>query len=131
MTNPDPFAAAASDIFSILGDDGWLTTRANTDTAIKVMLTVPGRDDLVGDAPTTFDPSMRLIDLTGTVAATGDLVTVDGSTWALTRSADPDSLGLVRRWIGVPFGRIPALSYSYHADGYPLVTWTGAAWVAP
>ncbi len=112
MTSDAVFAGAASDIFSILGADGWLTTRANADTAIKVMLTVPGRDDLVGDAPTTFDPSMRLIDLTGTVAATGDLVTVAGSTWILSRSADPDSLGLVRRWIGVPFGRVPALSYS-------------------
>lgn len=131
MTNLDPFSAAANDIFNIMGTRGWLSTRANADTAVKVMLTVPSREELVGDAPTTFDPSMRLIDLLGTAAATSDLVTVAGSTWLLSRSADPDSLGLVRRWIGVPFGRVPALSYSYHADGYPLVTWTGTAWVAP
>lgn len=131
MTNLDPFSAAAETIFAMLGADGWLTTRANADTAVKVMLTVPGRDDLVGDAPTTFDPTMRLIDLTGASADKGDLVTVDGSTWILSRSADSDMLGLVRRWIGVSFGQVPALSFSYHADGYPLVTWNGTAWVAP
>lgn len=131
MTNLDPFSAMAETIFETMGADGWLTTKANADTAVKVMLTVPGRDDLVGDGPTTFDPSMRLIDLTETTAATGALVTVDGATWVLSRSADPDMLGLVRRWIGVPFAQVPALSFSYHADGYPLVTWNGTAWVAP
>ena len=44
MTSDAVFAAAASDIFNILGIDGWLTTRANTRTAVKVMLTVPGRE---------------------------------------------------------------------------------------
>lgn len=131
MTNLDPFSAAAETIFATLGADGWLTTKANVDTAVKVMLTVPGRDDLVGDGPTTFDPTMRLIDLTNATANKGDLVTVAGSTWILSRSADPDSLGLVRRWIGVPFAQVPALSFSYHATGYPLVTWNGTAWVAP
>lgn len=131
LTNLDPFSAAAEAIFATLGTNGWLTTRGNTDAAVKVMLTVPSRDELVGDGPTTFDPSMRFIDLTGTAAASGDLVTVDGTTWILSRSADSDSLGLVRRWIGVPFGQVPALSFSYHASGYPLVTWNGSAWVAP
>ncbi len=131
MTNLDPFSAAAETIFAMLGADGWLTTKANVDTAVKVMVSVPDRDDLVRDAPTAFDPSMRLIGLLGTTAATGDLVTVSGTTWVLSRSADPDSLGLTRQWIGTPFGVLPPLSYSYDPSGFPLVTWNGTAWVAP
>lgn len=132
MTDTAVFAAARDTIFAAIGASGWLTTRANVDTAVKVMLGVPDRDEMVGDAPMSLSPNHRWVDLqNGSGAGTGDLVTVDGETWILSRSVDLDSLGLTSRWIGVPFGEVPALSFSYHASGYPLVTWNGAAWVAP
>lgn len=130
MTDTATFAAALGHIFQAVGADGWLSKTNNTDTAVKVIVKVPARDDMVGDAPMSLDN--RFIDLAATSgAATGDLVTVSGATYILGRSRDPDPLGLSYQWIGVPFGSTPALSFSYHASGYPLVTYTAGAWTAP
>jgi hypothetical protein len=130
VTAADLFAAAAAILHGSLGDLGWLTLRAGPQTAVKVILANPGREDMVGDGPIAYSPELRWIDLlAATGAATGDLVTVAGRTWILGRAPDADLLGLSHRWLGVPLvmrvGAIP-----YHLDGYPLVEWNGLDWVA-
>jgi len=126
----DLFAAAASHLHATLGEPGWLTLRAGPQLAVTVMLGNPGREDMVGDGPIAYSPELRWIDLlTATGAATGDLVTVSGSTWILGRAADADLLGLTKRWLGVPLVlRVGIGSIQYHLDGYPLIEWNGVEW---
>ena len=95
-----------------------------------IILTNPGREDMVGDGPIAYSPELRWVDLlASTQAATGDLVTVNGRTWILGRAPDADLLGLTNRWLGVPLvlrvGTIP-----YHAEGYPLIEYNGLEWAA-
>ena len=118
-----------TDIFAILGETAILTTTANVVSFVKAEIAYPNRDDLVGDAPMSL--SNRWIALTSTAASTGDLITINGATWMLARSPDPDSMSLTRRWIGVPLS-LPAGSYplTYHEDGYPLVVWDLVQWVS-
>lgn len=129
MTAAAIFAAARTTLFGSLGEDGWLTRRANTRAQIKAIIIVPDPDDLDGKAPLSLDS--RIIDLPSTAsAATGDLVTVGGVTYGLSGVGNPDPAGTSRRWIGVPLGEVPPLVFSYHVDGYPLVSWIGVAWMA-
>lgn len=120
--------AGAASMFRISADDLWLTPRSGSPSQVKGFAVVPGRDDLVNDAPMSLDN--RLISLLSTAAAlTGDLVTYAGVTYSLARSPAPDVLGLSKQWIGVPL-ELSVGSVTYHADGYPLVAWNGVEWVA-
>ena len=128
MTTPALFAAAAAALQASLGEPGWLTFRAGTHWAVNVILTNPGREDMVGDGPIAYSPELRWVDLLASSgAATGDLVTVDGVTWILGRAPDADLLGLTKRWLGVPLSlRVGATQY--HADGHPLIEYNGVEW---
>ena len=86
-----------------------------------------GSGDLVAEAPLSL--ANRFIDLAATTGAgTGDLVTLNGATYSLARSPDPDELGLSSRWIGVPLS-LSVGSIAYHEDGHPLVEFNGVEWV--
>jgi hypothetical protein len=122
-------SAAAETLFGRAGQDGWLTKTNNTRAEVKALVTVPNAGELDGQGPVSLDP--RFIELAAsTGTATRDLVTVNGTTWIITGPPEPDVLGLSHRWIGVPLGLKPAFSFSYHASGYPLVTYTAGAWAA-
>jgi hypothetical protein len=122
-------SAAAETLFGRAGQAAWLTKTNNTRSEVKALVTVPNAGELDGQAPIKLDP--RFIELAAsTGAATGDLVTVSGTTWTISGEPEPDTMGLSRRWIGVPFGVKPVVSFSYHASGYPLVTYTAGAWAA-
>ena len=70
----------------------------------------------------------RLIEIQAAdvVPAAGDLASFASSTWLLGGHAEPDNMALSNRWIATEFSPAP----SYHATGYPLLSWNGTAWVA-
>jgi hypothetical protein len=70
----------------------------------------------------------RLIDLPDdNLYQAGDLLSWDLDTWLLAGHRDPDILRLSQRWILTAF-EVDG-SITYHLDGYPLLSWNGAAWV--
>ena len=81
--------------------------------------------DLVGQAPMSLQ--QRLVDLPAAAAAATaeDLVAFAGTCWLLVGEPGPDKLGLIRRWIALPFEPAPA----FDDVGAPLLTWNGVAWV--
>lgn len=126
MTALDVFTAAAATLHAALGEDGWLTTRTNARTSVKVFVHVPDRGELVGEAAISL--RNRIIRLPPNTGTTGDLVSVGTVTWILGRAPEYDSLGLSATWIGVPL-TLRTGSLAYHATGYPLVAWDGVEWV--
>jgi hypothetical protein len=126
----DPFAVMMAAIFNNpdITTLGWLTRRSGARAQVRAILSVPERDDLVGQAAKSLDN--RFIELPSALeAGTGDLITTGGVTYSLAQSPSPDILGLSKQWIGVPL-TLSVGSIAYHADGYPLVSWNGREWVA-
>ena len=114
MSNPDIGSAA-----------WWLDRATGARTPVQLVVTQPGRDDLVGQAPMSLQ--QRLVDLPAAAAAATaeDLVAFAGTCWLLVGEPGPDKLGLIRRWIALPFEPAPA----FDDVGAPLLTWNGVAWV--
>lgn len=119
------FAAAADVVFTVLGDDSWWLRRSGgAPTAVRAVFTSPEADDLERKAPMSLPQQLVSVQI---AASAGDLIARDGRTWLLGGVADSDPLGLSQRWIATEL----QVAVAYHADGYPLVTWSGTAWVPP
>jgi hypothetical protein len=120
------FATALGTLFinPDLSIAAWWLAKDNSKAEIRVIVTVPEADELLGRAPMSL--RQRFIDLQSDVPVEdGDLLAFDGTTWLFAGYPNPDKLRLSHRWITT----LQEGDFTYHPDGYPLLTWNGAAWV--